>query len=407
MLKKTLSLMLTGTLLAGAIAGSGIASVAAANPADAFSAWELNGFTPKTIGGESVLVGGGGTFSQMTTKAAVSTAYLEFDVWVDSVQSTVDGNVGASYITVEDHQIFFEYNTVSRVARVRRFVNGGDQHIGAAKSITLQNKTWYRFTIALEENNIRWYIGDDLIFSIQNSYGEKLTGGTWTLQGYNTIPHIKNVSLYNSLSGAFPEWNTEGWERRTESGRHLLTGGKTLTTKESVSLNTLDLYAKLTGLSSSSALSVAYEAECGATYSVEYSHSAKSLTLYRTVNGQKTAETSASFTMTEGNECLLRFILNDGEVRVLADGKAVGGGQRCHCINTPHSPKTTFPCRSTYVCTVAGKQLYVFHPSCINMLRLQCNLFEKIFGHYKYNMYICERYSQTNIIYILLKHNYL
>ena len=156
LLKKTLSLMLTGTLLAGAIAGSGIASVAAAGPADAFSEWELSGFTPKTIGGESVLVGGGGTFSEMTTKAAVSTAYLEFDVWVDSVQSTVDGNVGASYNTVEDHQIFFEYNTVSKVARVRRFVNGGDQHIGAAKSIDLKNKTWYRFTIALEENDIRW-----------------------------------------------------------------------------------------------------------------------------------------------------------------------------------------------------------------------------------------------------------
>ena len=59
MLKKTLSLMLTGTLLAGAIAGSGINSVAAAGPADAFSEWELSGFTPKTIGGEAVLVGGG------------------------------------------------------------------------------------------------------------------------------------------------------------------------------------------------------------------------------------------------------------------------------------------------------------------------------------------------------------
>ena len=91
----------------------------------------------------------------------------------------------------------------------------------------------------------------------------------------------------------------------------------------------------------------------------------------------------------------------------LADGKAVGGGQWCHFINTPHSPKTTFPCRSTYVCTVAGKQLYVSHPSCINMLRLQCNLFEKIFGHYKYNMYICNRCIKINVIYISLKHNYL
>ena len=321
--KRICSLVLTGSLLTGTLSVASSLTASAAGPGDAFSEWELSGFTPKTIGGEAVLVGGGGTFSEMTTKAAVSTAYLEFDVWVDSVQSTVDGNVGASYNTVEDHQIFFEYNTVSKVARVRRFVNGGDQHIGAAKSIDLKNKTWYRFTIALEENDIRWYIGEDLIFSIKNSYGEKLTGGAWTLQGYNTTPHIKNVTMYNSLSGAFPEWDTAGWERKAESGRHILTGGKTLTTKESVSLNTLDLYAKLTGLGNSSTLLVAYAAEGGATYSVEYSHSAGTLTLYRTLNGKKTAETSSSFTLTEGSGRDLRITLNDGEVRVLADGKAV------------------------------------------------------------------------------------
>ena len=119
--KRICSLVLTGSLLTGTLSVASSLTASAAGPGDAFSEWELSGFTPKTIGGEAVLVGGGGTFSEMTTKAAVSTAYLEFDVWVDSVQSTVDGNVGASYNTVEDHQIFFEYNTVSKVARVRRF----------------------------------------------------------------------------------------------------------------------------------------------------------------------------------------------------------------------------------------------------------------------------------------------
>ncbi len=323
MLKKRLSLMLSGALLVGAMGGAGAIPAAAANPADAFSAWDLNGFTPKTVGGESVLVGNGGTFSQMTTKAAVSTAYLGFDVWVDSVQSTVDGNVGATYTTVEDHQIFFEYNTVSKIARVRRFVNGGDQHIGAAKSVELKNKTWYRFTIALEENDIRWYIGDDLIFSINNSYGEKLQGGSWTVQGYNTVPHIKNVTMYNSLSGAFPEWNTEGWERSTEEGQYVLSGGSTLTTKEPVSLNALELSVNLTNLGNTSALSVAYETDGGIAYSVDYDHGNKTLTLYRTAGGKKTAEKSASFTLSSDKAADLRIVLNDGEARVLADGKAV------------------------------------------------------------------------------------
>ena len=328
--KKTVTLMLTGALLAGSVVGSGMLAASAASPADAFSAWELNGFTPKTLNGESVLVGNGGTFSQMTTKAAVSAAYLEFDVWVDSVQSTVDGNVGASYTTVEDHQIFFEYNTVSKIARVRRFVNGGDQHIGAGKSIELKNKTWYRFTIALEENDIRWYIGDQLIFSIKNSYGEKLQGGTWTLQGYNTIPHIRNVTMYNSLSGAFPEWDTTGWERSTVGGVHCLSGGTSLTTKTPVSLNTLRLAVKLTGLSGTSALGIAYEADGGAVYSVEYSHAAKTLTLYRAAGGRRDTEASASFTLSEGKACDLAVVINDGEVRVLSEDKAVLTSEDTH-----------------------------------------------------------------------------
>ena len=32
---------------------------------------------------------------------------------------------------------------------------------------------------------------------------------------------------------------------------------------------------------------------------------------------------------------------------------------------------------------------------------------KKIFGHYKYNMYICNRCIKINVIYISLKHNYL
>ena len=327
--KKAMTLMLTGALLAGTVAGTGMLSASAASPADAFSAWELNGFTAKTIGGESVLVGGGGTFSQITTKNAVSTAYLEYDVWVDSVNSPVDGNIGASYTATDDRSFFFEYNTVYKEFRLRLFYAGGEQHL-ASKSMALNNKQWYRFTILVEPNNLCLYVDGNMVLQYKNTMGAPMTGGSWTVQGYNTTPHIKNVVMYNSLSGAFPEWNTTGWERSTVSGEHCLSGGTTLVTKDSISLNTLNIGAKLTGLSTASVLSMAYEANGGATYTVEYSHAAKALSLYRTTGGKKTTEKSVSFTLSDGKACDLRAIINDGEVRVLADGKAVLTSEDTH-----------------------------------------------------------------------------
>ncbi len=329
MLKKTLSLMLTGAFLVGAVSGMGAVPATAADPVAAFSAWDLDGLTPKTVNGESVLVGGGGAFSQMTTKGAVSTAYLEFDVWVDSVNSTVDGNVGASYTTVEDHQIFFEYNTVSKLVRVRRFVNGGDQHIGPSKSFELKNKTWYRFTIVLDENDLRWYIGDELIFSLNNSYGEKLRGGTWCIQGYNTTPHIKNVVMYNSLSGAFPEWDTEGWERGVEDGQFVLSGGTELATKEPISLNTLKLSVQMMDPSFEAGFEVIYDIGGGKSFAViyeagQFAASEGGFRLVRRENGQ---ETSLAYTewgrMTAGAWYDLVIAVNDDLIQVTLDGRSV------------------------------------------------------------------------------------
>ena len=327
--KRTVSLVLTGVLLTGAVVGSGALPVSATSPADAFSAWDLNGFTAKTISGESVLVGSGGTFSQMTTKTAVSTAYLEFDIWVDSVSSTVDGNVGASYTGTDDRSFFFEYNTVYKNFRLRLFTANGEQQL-TSKSMELSNKKWYRFTVVTEPNNLCLYVDGQPVLQHKNTMGVPMTGGAWTVQGYNTVPHIKNVTMYNSLSGAFPEWNTEGWERSTVNGEHCLSGGTTLTTKESVSLNTLELTAKLSGLSNASALTVSYEADSGVTYSVEYGHGGKTLTLYRTAGGKKTSEASASFTVTAGGAKTLRFIINDNEVKVTVDGKTALTSENTH-----------------------------------------------------------------------------
>lgn len=322
--KRTLSLMLTGSLLAGTCVGLGSVPTAAADPADAFSAWVLNGFTPQTVDGEAVLVGGGGAFSQINTKDAVSTAYLEFDVWVDSIHSTVDGNVGASYTAVDDRSFFFEYNVVHKVAHLRLFSSGGEQYL-ASKSITLSNKKWYRFTIVLEENHLQWYIDDTLVIELKNTHGVPLTGGSWCVQGYNATPRLKNVVMYNSLEGAFPEWNTSGWERKTESGNHTLIGGAagSLTTRTPITLNTMDLSVYMTDVTANGGFEAAFAMGEGKAYTLAYSAADRALRLIRTANGKQVTEATYAVALKTGTWYALRLILNDDSIECMLDGKTV------------------------------------------------------------------------------------
>ena len=245
--RKLFSLVLAGCIMMGVLLGSVSLPlpIGAADLDTAFSAWTTTGWTVKNEGGTAVLCNPGATLERIYSKDTISTAYLDYDVYIDSVNSDVDANIGALYTAPNGHQIFFEYNTVYKIARIRLLADGGDNHIGSAHSIELATGTWHHFIIVLEEDHLCWYINDQLIFELDNSYDEELTGGTLCIQGYNTAIRLKNIQTYHSLSGAFPEWNTDGWDRAMEDGNPVLKspageGSAGVTTKEAISMNCLE-----------------------------------------------------------------------------------------------------------------------------------------------------------------------
>lgn len=248
MMKRLYSLILACCLMIGTLIRpvSLLLPVGAASSDTAFSEWTTDGWTIKEEGEDTVLRNPGMSLERIYTKGTVNTAYLEYEVYIDAVNSDVDANIGALYTAPNSHQIFFEYNTVYKFARMRLFADGGDNHIAPAKSLELATGTWHRFTMVLEEDHLCWYINDQLVFELHDSYNEQLTGGTWCIQGYNTAIRIKNAQMYHSLSGAFAEWNTDGWDRAMEAGEPVLKSpvgedSATITTKEVTTMNCLEL----------------------------------------------------------------------------------------------------------------------------------------------------------------------
>lgn len=246
--KQLFSLLLAGCIMVSTLIGpmSLPLNVGAESLDTAFSAWTTDGWTVKKEGGTAVLCNPGASLERIYTKDTINTAYLEYDVYIDSVNSDVDANTGALYTAPNSHQIFFEYNTVYKFARMRLFADGGDKHLTSVHSIELAAGTWHHFTMVLEENHLCWYINDQLIFELNDSYNEKLTGGTLCIQGYNTSIRLKNIQTYHSLTGAFPDWRTDGWDRAMEDGEPVLKspageGSATVTTKEANSMNCLEL----------------------------------------------------------------------------------------------------------------------------------------------------------------------
>ena len=54
----------------------------------------------------------------------------------------------SAYITnVPTEKMSFEYNTVLHLARIRRFINGTDNHVSPAFSIELKEGEWHDFKV--------------------------------------------------------------------------------------------------------------------------------------------------------------------------------------------------------------------------------------------------------------------
>ncbi len=295
-----------------------------------YSIWDFYGFEEETIDGVTVLVGKGGVLNEIISKFAVSDTYLEFDALVKSVNSTVDGNVGAIYRTTDDHKLFFEYNTVSKFAQVRLFANGAATVIGGPVKYEMENARWYHFKVALEENNLLFYIDNQLIISIDNSYGENLHSGAWCVQGYNSLINLKNVKTYNTQESAFSQWNTDGWEIITEDDCHFLVGGRKIVSKKSTCLNSIALSACACDTGNDSSLEIAFKADSGVIYSVEYSYADEKLSLLRIAGEEKTIEKSVVLPLPEGGEDFC-IVINDSEIRVVSGEGIVLESSDTHC----------------------------------------------------------------------------
>lgn len=245
--KRMTSLFLASCTMLSALVGSGapVLNAVAKSANTPFSSWTTDGWTVKKEGDTSVLYNTGASLDRIYSKTTINTPYLEYDVYIDSVNNGVDANTGTLYTAPNGHQIFFEYNTVFKHARIRLFADGNDLHIGAAHDIELATGTWHHFTIVLEEDHLCWYINDELIFELDDSHDEKLTGGSLCIQGYNTSIRLKNIQTYHSLEGAFPEWITDGWGRTMENEEPILKspagqGSAAITTKVPTSMNCME-----------------------------------------------------------------------------------------------------------------------------------------------------------------------
>ncbi|MDD6204254.1 MAG: hypothetical protein PUC05_04620, partial [Firmicutes bacterium] len=107
----------------------------AAFAAGPFEQWDTTGWTK--VSDEVLASAEENSLNVLYSKGAAGGNCLEFDFLIKNVTGGLDGNVGAAYKTGGDIQYFFEYNTVSKLARIRRLGTGIDEQMGDEKSLEL------------------------------------------------------------------------------------------------------------------------------------------------------------------------------------------------------------------------------------------------------------------------------
>ncbi len=287
--RKLISLILASLLLGSTAAGL-IPAVFAAD--DTFAGWQTDGWTVGDEGGEPVLIGSRGNTLNLLYSDPTDYMYLEFDIYMEDSYGTVDGSIGPAYKMTNGFQYFFEYNTVSKLVRIRRIGPGVDSHIGAAKSLELPLKQWHHFKVIMARDVIQWYLNDELLYTLTDTKGDPLTGGQWCIQGYNATPRIKGLRMYNDLANAYPDWSIGAWGKSSEDGENVLTGVSSvavsqLPTKEAVTSNALALdIAQLDSRSTVDGnMGVSYTFAEGQKYFFEYNTVLKVVRVRRIING--------------------------------------------------------------------------------------------------------------------------
>ena len=140
---------------------------------------------------------------KIESRGQVNVNNIEFSAKIEEVRSEVDGNVGVYYQCSNGEDVFFEYNTVLHLARIRRFINGTDNHVSPAFSIELKEGEWHDFKVILDEDIILFYIDGQVVGSAQGTYGGMFEGGHCAIQGYNTTISVKLNNLKNDTETVY------------------------------------------------------------------------------------------------------------------------------------------------------------------------------------------------------------
>ncbi len=308
----------------------GIIPTSAMTAAEAFPDWLTDGWTLDTSSGENVLKGNSASMNLLWGNGSTDCMYLEFDIYIDSVNSTVDGSIGSAYKMTNGTQYFFEYNTVAKVVRIRRIGTQDQTLVG--KSMTLASGEWHHYKVVLEDNNMQWYLNGELLYTITDTKSDPLTSGQWYIQGYNTSVRLKNIKLYDAVDDAYPEWNKgSSWSVEQVDGENILTSDDSvavaqLPTKEAVTQNALSLDMSMLENRSSvdGNMGVSFTFADAQKYFFEYNTVLKVVRVRRIISGASTTVgAEKSFEFAEGDWHKMKIVIADNAILWTIDGNTM------------------------------------------------------------------------------------
>ncbi len=140
---------------------------------------------------------------KIESQGSVNVNCIEFSAKIEKVRSEIDGNIGVYYQCPTGDDIFFEYNTVLRIVRIRRFTGGADIHISPARAVEVTEGEWHDFKVILDEEIVIFYIDGEIAGSAEGSFTGMFENGLCHIQGYNTTISVRLSNLKNDTTTVY------------------------------------------------------------------------------------------------------------------------------------------------------------------------------------------------------------
>lgn len=184
------TLLLCFTILCGCLSILAVAD-------GAFSQWKTDGWVETAEDGVPVLKSTAGqSVSVLYLNGKAAGNRLSFDVRIDNSFWSVDGNIGAAYKMTDGSQYFFEYNTVSKLVRVRRLgADDSDSHVGGGKSYELSLGKWHTMELEFAAGHLLWVIDGETVHEITDTGSDSFEDGTLYIQSYFADVTLRNITV--------------------------------------------------------------------------------------------------------------------------------------------------------------------------------------------------------------------